>query len=458
MNPFRILVVDDETAMLSSCEKVLAQKGYNVDTACNPRQALQLIEERAYDLLVFDLKMPEMSGIQLLGLAQQKQKDVPVIIITAYATLETALRAISEGAFDYIPKPFSMEHLLYTIERCIHYKQAVDLGPRTPEEGDYREVKGNSPVIQRALGVARKVAGLDINVLIQGESGTGKELFARALHCNSRRCKGPFVPIDCASLPEALMESELFGYERGAFTGAASPKPGLLESAHGGTAFFDEIGNLSLSIQSKLLRVLQERKSRRLGAVKLADLDVRIISASNRDLQSMVQEETFRKDLFYRLNVVLIHVPPLRDRKEDIPILADDFLGELRTQFAKPLESISSAALMALERYQWPGNVRELRNVIERAVSLAEGTYISLLDLPPPLLGMDVTPALAGFERKSFQEAKREAVENFEKAYIARLLELSGGNVSHASRMASLRRTVFHRIMKKYGLFSRKFK
>ncbi|MBI3941273.1 MAG: sigma-54-dependent Fis family transcriptional regulator [Acidobacteria bacterium] len=459
MEPFKILVVDDETAMLKSCHKVLMQEGYAVDTTGNPVEALQLIRQRRYDLLIVDLKMPEMSGIELMALAHETQPDVPVLIITAYATLETALHAVSQGAFDYIPKPFSMSHLLCTVERCIHYRSVVARSGVPPAHtGDYREIIGESSPLLRALEVVRKVAALDVNVLIQGESGTGKELFARALHRNSGRSKGAFVPIDCASLPETLMESELFGYERGAFTGANSSKQGLLESANGGTAFFDEIGNLSPNIQSKLLRILQERKLRRLGALKLTGIDVRVVSASNRDLQSMVQEESFRKDLFYRLNVVLIHLPPLRDRKEDIPVLARRFLEEFRVKFCKPVETISSAALVALERYHWPGNVRELRNVIERAVSLGEGHQVSLLDLPPVLLDSDVTPILSGYERKSFQEAKREAVETFEKVYITRLLERTAGNVSQASRMANLPRTVFHRIMKKYGFFSRKFR
>lgn len=456
MNAFKILIVDDEIAMLKSCEKVLKQQGYAVDVTCSPLAALDLIGVKHYDLLIADLKMPEMSGLQLMALAHRR-REVPVIIITAYATLETALRAVSEGAFDYIPKPFSMDHLLCTVERCIQY-QRVAASSREIQAGDYSEIQGISPTIQRALELTRKIAGLDINVLIQGESGTGKELFARALHKNSARALGAFVPIDCASLPETLMESELFGYERGAFTGAGTAKDGLLESAHGGTAFFDEIGNLSLSIQAKLLRLLQERKLRRLGGVKLRDLDLRIISASNRDLQSMVQEESFRKDLFYRLNVVLIHLPPLRERKEDIPVLASQFLDEIRRKFARCVETISSAAMMAMEHYDWPGNVRELRNVIERAVSLGEGTQISLLDLPPSLLDPELSSGLSGFERKSFKEAKREALEDFEKAYIARILELSSGNVSQASRIAEVPRTAFHRIMKKHGLFSRKFK
>lgn len=457
---WKILIVDDDSAMLRSCQKVLSNDGHAVEITPDPLEGHRLVEQNNYDLLIVDLKMPQMSGIQFMRRAREIRKDVPVIMITAFATLQTALRAVSDGAYDYIPKPFSSDQLCQTVRRCMEY-QAVLSSPRAGslcEDKDFESIIGESEVIKQALQVAKQVAGLDVNVLLQGESGTGKELFARDLHKCSSRSSSPFVTIDCASLPESLMENELFGHERGAFTGATDAKRGLLESAHGGTVFFDEVANISLSIQSKLLRAIEERKVRRVGGLKVIDLDIRIISATNRDLQSMILEESFRGDLFYRLNVVPIHLPPLRDRGQDISVLASHFLNGFATKYKKPSTALSSGALMALDQYDWPGNVRELRNVVERAVSTSSGNQITLLDLPAQLVDSDASPQNATVDRRPFKDAKQEAIKAFERDYLIRILELTGGNVSSASRMARVGRTAFHRLMKKHGLRSESFK
>ncbi|MDA2933036.1 sigma-54 dependent transcriptional regulator [Acidobacteria bacterium AH-259-D05] len=456
----KILIVDDDSAMLKSCQKVLCGDGHEVEITPDPVEGHRLVQHNHYDLLIVDLKMPQISGIQFMRQARAIHKDIPVIMITAFATLESALRAVSDGAYDYIPKPFSSDQLRQTVQRCMEYQEALSASPDVVPHWDdhFQNIVGDSEGIRQALEVARKVAGLDVNVLLQGESGTGKEIVARGLHQCSFRSSGPFVVIDCASLPEPLMESELFGHEQGAFTGATARKPGLLESAHGGTVFFDEVANMSLNIQSKLLRSIEERKVRRVGGLEMIDLDIRIISATNQDLQSMILEESFRGDLFYRLNVVPIHLPPLRDRKQDIPLLATHFVKEFSAKFKKPVTALSSSSLMAFERYHWPGNVREVRNIVERAISTATGNQITLLDLPSQLVDSYSPSRDMTIERKTFKAAKREATESFEKNYLTRILELAGGNVSRASRMARVGRTAFHRLMKKYGLRSDEFK
>ena len=457
---WRILIVDDDVAMLKSCQKVLLNNGHDVEVSSDPVEACRLVTGNHYDLLIVDLKMPRMSGIEFMRKVKEVREDLPIIMITAFATLQSALRAVSEGAYDYIPKPFSADHLQYTVDRCMEYERALATreGEQSAEADYFDRVVGESEGIQQAVNLARKVAGLDVNVLLQGESGTGKELFARGLHDSGPRKSGPLIVIDCASLPESLMESELFGYEKGSFTGAVGSKPGLLERASGGTVFFDEVGNISLSVQSKLLRAIDSRSIRRLGGEESIALDIRVISATNKDLQTMILEETFRGDLFYRLNVVPIHLPPLRDLNKDLPRFINRFLEQTVARLDRPHLAFSSAAFMALERYDWPGNARELRNVVERAVSVATSNQITLLDLPSHLVDRYSSTDPAASDPMDFREAKRATIEAFEKDYLTGLLERTSGNVSRASRIAKIGRTALHRLMNKYGLQSDRFK
>jgi DNA-binding NtrC family response regulator len=383
-----------------------------------------------------------------------------VIIFTAYATIETALRAVREGAFDYIAKPFSKEQLELAVERSFEHKRLLQENKRLRREVqsnyDFSHIIGKNPLMTEVLELITKIAPTEANVLICGESGTGKELIAHAVHFNSPRSKAAFVPIDCAALPETLVESELFGYERGAFTGAIVGKRGLLETADAGTLFLDEIGDLTLNIQAKLLRVLQERQFRRLGGGDLLEVDVRLIAATNRNLEELVAGGRFREDLFYRLNVVRISLPPLRERGSDIPLLANHFLQDLCNRWGKSVNGISSAAMMVLQNYHWPGNVRELRNAIEHALSLAESNQVMPADLPTHILAAVESPT-GLFSQASFHQARQAAVRTFERQYLEQALRAADGRISQAAARAGIPRTTFHRLLRKHGLRGRDF-
>ncbi|MBI2220331.1 MAG: sigma-54-dependent Fis family transcriptional regulator [Acidobacteria bacterium] len=454
----RILIVDDEVDMLATCDKILSRRGYLVETASTSEEAESRLAAHEFDLLIADLVMPGRNGLEVAQLARRRDPRLGVLIITAHATIETALRATREGAFDYIPKPFTMEQLEIAVERAIEFRRLRDenavLKRQVTASPDFRHIIGSSPATQQLVDVIRKVADTDANIVITGESGTGKELVARALHAASRRGGRPFVPVDCAALPETLLESELFGAERGAYTGAVATRAGLLEHADGGTLFLDEISNLALPMQAKLLRVLQERSVRRLGGAREIPVDVRILSATNQDLEHLVRAGRFREDLYYRLNVVSISTPPLRDRAGDIQLLAQHFVKEFTTREGKDVRGLSAAAVMVLDRHAWPGNVRELRNVIERAVSLTESNQVMPSDLPSSLTDFRSGGALSG----EFRSAKQQAIAEFETAYLQRLMEVSGGNVSRAAARAGLKRTVLHRLLARHGLRPQDFR
>lgn len=460
MLSYSILVVDDEPDMVETCRKILEHRGYRVVTALSGEAALEAMQRETYDLVLSDLRLPDLDGLGVLAAAKRQDPALPVIIFTAYATIENALQAVRSGAFDYIPKPFSKDQLELAVERSLEHRRLVEENRRLHAElqstYDFSQIIGKSPQIGEALELVTKIAPTDANVLICGESGTGKELFARAIHFNSPRQKAAFVPIDCASLPETLLESELFGYEKGAFTGAVTSKRGLLETAHGGTLFLDEIGDLSLNIQAKLLRVLQEHQFRHLGGQNLLNVNVRLIAATNRDLEALLAAERFREDLFYRLNVVRICLPALRERISDIPLLAHHFLDELSNRWGKKLDGISSAAMMILETYHWPGNVRELRNAIEHALSLAESNQILLLDLPTNILRA-VESGPRALAPASFRQGKQVAVRAFEREYLEQALRAADGNISRAAARAGVPRTTFHRLLRKHGLRGRDF-
>jgi DNA-binding NtrC family response regulator len=447
-----ILVVDDEVDMLTTCQKILSRCGYLVETASTSEEAESRLTAHVFHLLIADLVMPGKNGLEVAQLARRRDPQLAVLIITAHATIETALRATREGAFDYIPKPFTMEQLEVAVERALEFRRLREentaLKKQVGANPDFSHIIGSSPAMQQVFDLIGKVADTDANIVITGESGTGKELVARALHAASRRSPRRFVPVDCAALPETLLESELFGAERGAYTGAVATRAGLLEYADGGTLFLDEIANLAVSMQAKLLRVLQERVVRRLGGAREIPVDIRVVSATNQDLEHLVRGGRLREDLYYRLNVVAISTPPLRDRVGDIRLLAQHFVKEFAAREAKDVRGLSAAAMMLLEPYGWPGNVRELRNAIERAVSLTESNQVMPVDLPFYLTELSAGPLFTG----KFRCAKQRAIAEFETAYLNRLLEDSGGNVSRAAARAGLKRTALHRLLTRHGL------
>jgi len=463
----RVLVVDDEPDMVENCARILKKAGYECLTETDPRRALALVESERPDLLLTDLKMPGMDGMELLRRARETDPALPVILITAFATIESAVAAIKDGAFDYLPKNFSVDQLRIAVERALRQRELqlenVNLKSQLRGTLGFENIIGRSPAMARVFELVRKAARSEANILVRGESGTGKELVARAVHANSPRTAQAFVPVDCASLPEQLLESELFGHERGAFTGAVKAKRGLMEVADRGTLFLDEIAELPVSLQVKLLRALQERQLRRVGGTSQIDVDVRVVSATNRVLRDLVAKGQFREELYYRVNVIEIALPPLRERTGDAKLLAHAFLkryGQERVQ------AFAEDALAALEAYAWPGNVRELQNVIERACALADGGTITRRDFPEYILsGVLPTPvasasgqaaglALASGEELPLREAKEKWMQVLEASYLRELLERHGGNISAAAKAAGIDRKTFHRLINKYQIRS----
>ncbi len=453
----KVLCVDDEASMLEGCERLLRSLGYDCITTTDSERAVELIRSESPQIVLTDLKMPGLDGIALLEAAKEIDPDVTVIVFTAYASIPSAIEATRKGAFDYIPKPFSADELEVVMEKASKYRALLEENKRLrlqlSETFAFGNIIGNSPLMLEVFETIRKVAPSEANVLIMGESGKGKELIARSIHANSPRLNQTFVPVDCASLPETLLESELFGHEKGAFTGAHTERPGLFEFANGGTVFLDEMGELALNIQAKLLRVLQEHKVRRLAGRHEIDISIRVISASNRDLEAAVANKVFRDDLFYRLNVVSIKLPPLRERSGDIPLLTHHFLQEFGKSMIRPVSGISPEAMDRLECYRWPGNVRELQNVIERALSMCEDDKITVTDLPDHICNADDRPA-ADPILLPLREARRCWLDPLEKEYLEKLLQRHGGNISEAARAAEIDRQTIYRMLKKYEIRS----
>ncbi len=461
----RILIVDDEPDMVDNCVRILRRAGYRCLSATDPHRALALLESEQPDLLLTDLKMPEIDGLTLLRRARELDPALPVVVITAFATIESAVAAIKDGAFDYLPKNFSVDQLSLVVERALRQRRLAlenrNLRDQLQTTFALENVIGRSPAMAQVSEIVKKAARSEANILVLGESGTGKELIARAVHANSPRAASAFVPVDCASLPENLLESELFGHEKGAFTGAVRTKPGLMEVAGGGTLFLDEIGELPVSLQVKLLRALQERQIRRVGGTTLIDVDVRVVSATNRNLRDAAAKGQFREELYYRVNVIEIQLPPLRERAGDVRLLAHAFLkryGQGRVL------GYDDAAMAALEAYPWPGNVRELQNIVERACALAESDTITRRDLPDHVLGgaarlataEAATPAieshLAGTTDLGLKEAKDRWMAVLEASYLKELLERNEGNISAAAKAAGIDRKTFHRLVNKHQI------
>jgi DNA-binding NtrC family response regulator len=462
--PGRLLIVDDEPEMVESSARLLGLAGHQCVTTTTGHQALALLESERPEVLLTDLKMPAMDGLELMRRAHQIDPDLPVIVITAFASIESAVGAVKEGAFDYLPKPFSAEQLRVAVDRALRQRELTlenrNLRQQLQQTLGLENIIGRSPAMVRVFELIKKAARSEANILVLGESGTGKELVARAVHANSERASRPFVPVDCASLPEHLLESELFGHEKGAFTGAVKTKAGLIETANRGTLFLDEIGDLPLALQSKFLRALQERTIRRVGGTGLINVDMRVVSATNRDLREEIAKGRFREELFYRINVIAIELPPLRERAGDVTLLAHAFLDKYGRGRGLTLDE---AALAALEAHAWPGNVRELENVIERACALAEGATVRPRDLPdyvvsrPPVAGTPAGPSADGRTPATrtdlpLKEAKEHWMESLEGAYLRELLERHQGNISAAAKVAGIDRKTFHRLINKYRL------
>jgi DNA-binding NtrC family response regulator len=455
----RILIVDDEPDMVENCQRLLGRAGFRCLAETDPRKAMALLESERPDLVLTDLKMPGVDGMEVLRHARQMDPELPVIILTAFATLESAVTAVKEGAFDYLSKPFSADQLTLAVNRALAQRNLAleNRNLREQLQGAYgfENIVGRSPAMAQVFELVRKAARSEANILVVGESGTGKELIARAIHANSPRAAQAFVPVDCASLPENLLESELFGHEKGAFTGAARTKPGLLEMAHRGTVFLDEIAELPVGLQVKLLRALQERQIRRVGGTRQIDVDVRVVSATNRELRDLMGKGQFREELYYRVNVIAITLPPLRERGGDVALLAHTFLKRYGQGRERPLGGFDREALAVLEAYPWPGNVRELQNVIERACALSDGETITVRDLPEHLHSPRPPAATSGPTAATglpLKEAKARWLTDLEAGYLAALLKRHDGNVSQAARAAGIDRKTFHRLINKYGL------
>jgi DNA-binding NtrC family response regulator len=463
-----LLIVDDEPDILLVMSANLRKEGYDVDTAEDGVEALKKIEARDYDAVIVDHQMPRLTGMEFLArlrdgrAAGASGPDVPVIVVTAYGTIEMAVKAMKDGAYSYLTKPVSFEELGLQVKNAVERRKLTreieDLRHQVEEKYQFGNILGKNPRMQDIFQLIRTVAETDATVLIQGESGTGKELIARAIHYNSRRKDRPFVVVSCSALPETLLESELFGHEKGAFTGAIRQRIGRFEMADGGTVFLDEIGEMSMPVQLKLLRVLQEREVERVGGNQSVKVDVRVIAATHKDLQRAMQEKLFREDLFYRLNVVPVKIPPLRERLDDVPLLAAHFLNKYCEKNRKEVRSIAPGVLSALCRYSYPGNVRELENIIERAVIMEKGDTIGQIDLRRAGAGAPDLPVSLSGDIRPFRMMKDELVARFEKEYLSQVLRMYEGNLSKASRHAGMNIKNFHEKMARYGLKKEEFK
>jgi DNA-binding NtrC family response regulator len=456
----RILILDDEPDVAASWVRILASTGYLCLATTDPQEALRWLESERPDLLLTDLRMPGMDGMEILARARAIDPHLPVVILTGYGSIESAIAAVKAGAFEYLLKSFSNDQLKIAVERALTKRrlelEVLNLREQLRGVFGFENILGRSAALQQVLELVRKAARSEANILILGESGTGKELIARAIHANSPRAAQPFVAVDCASLPENLLESELFGHEKGAFTGAATAKRGLMEAAHRGTLFLDELGELPLALQVKLLRALQERQFRRVGGTRQIEVDIRIVSATNRDLHKLVAEGTFREDLYYRINVIDIALPPLRERADDIELLATHFLRKFSSGPHATVKVIEPEAMIALETYPWPGNIRELQNVIERACALCERDIITLAELPSHIRThpgeVGTSPSLAATSKLTLKEARESWIGQLEATYMANLFKLAGGNLSEAARHAGVDRKTLRHLLTKYGI------
>jgi DNA-binding NtrC family response regulator len=461
--PPRVLAVDDEPVVCESIRRVLSEEGYRVTTTTSAREGIDLLVREVIDLVLLDIKMPDLDGIEFLRRARALSPETEVVIITGYATIDTAVEAIKLGAFDYLEKPVSPPQLIVAAARALERKHLIDVTRQLRSEIESRHRIGNvicsSPGMRKVMQLVAKVAPASSTVLITGETGTGKDVIARAIHYNSPRHQAPFVVADCASLTDSLLESELFGHVRGAFTGAIKDRKGLAETARGGTLFLDEISTISPHLQGSLLRLIQEHEIRPVGSDKPIPVDVRIIGATNRDLQELVRQGSFREDLFYRLSVFTLALPPLRERREEIPLLAHHFMSRFTEEVHKAVDGIAPQAMALLEAHDWPGNVRELENVIERAVLLTDsgviGPMVIPLDQAMESEQWRGVPSDARMLAQAKKELRAGSVESLERLFVLKALREAEWNVTIAARSVGMQRPNFHALMRKYGISAR---
>ena len=449
----KVLVIDDEKEMLDGVRKLLTLVGFDCMTAQNGEQAIKLLTDFQFDVVLSDLFMPDIDGNQIIEKSKQIQPGVPIIIFTAFGTVERAVEAMKNGAYDFIEKPFNSDHLIMKIKRAVEFKnlksEKENLIAQLKEKYSFQNIIGKSQSMKNVFSMIEQVAPVDANVLITGESGTGKELIARAIHALSKRNSKPFVSVNCGALPEHLFEAELFGYEKGAFTGAYNRKIGYLEFADTGTFFMDEVMEMTPRTQIKLLRVLQERKLTRIGGNKLIDFNIRIISATNKNVNKAIESGEIREDFYFRLNVVQINIPPLRERKIDIPLLAYHFLEAANKSNVKNIIDIDDEVLQLFEKYPWPGNARELENVIQSSILFCRLDKIGIVDLPKYLINYS---SQSNIEKYSLTDAKQMAVEKVERDYLFHLLIKHSGNITKVAEESGMTRRNIHRIINKHSL------
>ena len=456
----RILIADDEEIVVRSCKRILANGDFQLESASDGFEALEKIAVGDYDMLILDIKMPKLNGLEVLQRVKETHPDIDVIMITGLNEIETAVKAMKLGAFDYLPKPFDPEELELVVARAFERRQLLqenlNLKSEVSSKYSFENIIGASPKMQQVYRLVARCAPTSSTVLLRGDSGTGKELIARAIHYNSLRKDRPFITVDCASLSENLLESELFGHVKGSFTGAISNKTGLLESADGGTLFLDEIGNISLSTQAKLLRFIEEREFKAVGDTCTRTVNIRLITATNKDLEAMVASGDFRDDLYYRINIFPIEIPPLRERQDDIPALAFHFLKQFGKEIDRNVKEFSAGAMNLLMNHDWPGNVRELENVIHRAVILAsddiirQGHLVNIIDMLPRI---DLDVPGTSEELKQFKKiARQKSVESIEKLFVLGALKRNAWNVTRSAEETAMQRSNFQALMKKYDI------
>jgi DNA-binding NtrC family response regulator len=448
--PGKILIVDDEQSMCDFMEIMLAKEGYQVETSISGEQAIQRASAENYDLIIADMMMPNMTGVELLKKIKKGRPEQDFIVMTAFASVDTAIEAMKEGALDYITKPFKIDEIKLVIQKSVSRKELKaendSLKKQLKKDFSFDNFMGQSEEVSKLKKLAIKVSATDSIALIRGESGTGKDLIARAIHAASNRSAGPFTTINCAALPETLLESELFGYKKGAFTGAIKDKDGLFKVTDGGTLFLDEIGNTSPAIQVKLLRVLEDKCITPLGDTKPIEVDVRLIAATNADLEEDVKSERFRSDLFYRLNVIPIHIPPLRERTDDIPLLVNHFISKYCQRIGVDHKILTPEAMKVLHQYNWPGNVRELENCIERAVLLSRGDSIDVSDFPKRVIEAKPKTVI------SQDVPETPTLESIEKAYIYYIMNQTKGKKAQAAKLLGIDSSTLYRKLERYGL------
>ncbi len=447
MSAKKILVIDNEEGLCRMMSAVLMDEGHAVRTFTNPVEAVELFRPGIWDLVISDIKMPGIDGLEVLQQIKNSEPGIPVIMITAFATVDMSIQALRKGAYDMLTKPFEPDELLYRVRNALNHNELKTENKQLKEklagQFNFDTIIGASTILQQLLDKVKKVAVRDTSVLITGESGTGKELIAQAIHYNSPRRERPFIAINCGAIPDSVLESELFGHKKGAFTGADTDKEGLLKAADGGTLFLDEIGNVPLALQKTLLRFLQEQEFRRIGDTTPTRVDVRLISATNSDLEFEVQSGAFREDFFYRLNVINLHLPALRQRKTDIPLLAAHFIALQNKKFKTEIKGLSAEAQLAATEYSWPGNIRQLKNVIEACITIETAPQISLETLAQ-FIETDLSV--------DSSEDYNQALARFEIDYLKQLLSSASGNVEEAAKRANMNMATIYRKMKKYGL------